>query len=76
MKKFSLPAFIILIAAMALGLLMIQKCEPDTGMYRWEKVDGKRTLFSGDLRIGFLEPELITGVFRGLDGALAFGIQA
>ena len=28
MKKFSLPAFIILIAAMALGLQMIQKCEP------------------------------------------------
>lgn len=62
MKKFSLPAFIVLAAAIVLGLLMIQNCEPDTGVYKWEKKDGKQTLFSGVQPIGFLEPEMADGI--------------
>ena len=56
MKKYSLPAFVILAAALVFGLLMIQKCEPDSGMFRWNKENGRQTLVSGKLQIGFLEP--------------------
>jgi hypothetical protein len=62
MKKFSLPALLIIIAALALGSLMIQKCEPDTGMYRWGKARGNQTLFSGDQQIGFLDPISTPGI--------------
>jgi hypothetical protein len=62
MKKFSLPAFLIVAAALVMGLLMIQKCEPDTGMFRWEKVEGRQTLFSGALKVGFIAPETSRGI--------------
>jgi len=62
MKKFSLPALVVICVALILGLLMIQKCEPDAGMFHWSKNEGKQTLFSGDARIGFLEPLQISGI--------------
>jgi hypothetical protein len=62
MKKFSFPAFIILIAATVLGLLMIQKCEPNAGSFRWKKDDGKKILVSGSYQVGFLKPDQTTGI--------------
>ena len=62
MKKFSFPAFLILSAAIVLGLFMIQKCEPDNRMFRWEKSNGKRTLVSGEQQIGYLLPDSIPGI--------------
>lgn len=56
MKKISIPAVFFLIAALVIGLLTIQKCEPETGIFGWGKMDGKQTLFSGSIRIGVLEP--------------------
>jgi hypothetical protein len=44
------------------GLLMIQKCEPDSGIYRWGKENGKQTLFSNNVPIGFLEPISDSGI--------------
>jgi len=62
MKKFSVPAFFILVTGLFFGLLIIQKCEPDSGMFRWEKAEGKRTLVSGDLQIGYLRPLSVPGI--------------
>lgn len=62
MKKFSLPVFIFLSAAFVLGLLMIQKCEPDNTVFRWKKENGRQVLFSGNNQIGFLDPSAISGI--------------
>jgi hypothetical protein len=62
MKKFSFPALVILLAAVVLGLLMIQKCEPNEGVFRWKREDGKKILVSGSQQIGFLQPDLTSGI--------------
>jgi hypothetical protein len=62
MKRFSFAATAFIVAALAFGLMMIQKCEPAEGIYRWGKADKKSTLFSSDQQIGYLVPESGKGI--------------
>ncbi|MFA6127855.1 MAG: hypothetical protein WC699_11160 [Bacteroidales bacterium] len=62
MKKFSFPAFAVIVAAIVFGLMMIQKCEPDNGILTWKKIDGKQVLMAGEMQVGYLSGESATGI--------------
>jgi hypothetical protein len=65
MKKVSLTSIVLIATGVLLGLFMIQKCGPESGSYRWKKVDGRLTLSSGDLQVGYLDPLRIDGIKSG-----------
>jgi hypothetical protein len=62
MRKFSSRGLMLLIAGIFISLVMIQKLCRDEGMYKWEKLDGIRTLVSGGQPVGFLQPLKIAGL--------------
>ncbi|MDD4644636.1 MAG: hypothetical protein PHY99_01450, partial [Bacteroidales bacterium] len=62
MKKISFLPVLILAIGVVMGLLMIQNCRPDEGIYRWSKKDGKQTLLCGEHNIGFLVPFTTEGI--------------
>jgi hypothetical protein len=62
MKKVPVQSVLLLGLALVLGILLIQNCEPDKGLYRWKKSGGKQYLLTGGDTIGYLNSQDIHGL--------------
>ncbi len=55
MRRVPIISIALLLAAIVLGILLVQNCTPDNGGYRWKPEGGLQFLYSGEDRVGYLE---------------------